>query len=240
MVEPKSSRQKSKTQDQHIYEEIFDAILEQRLWPGTRLKEESLGEIFGVSRTIIRRTLSRLAHERVAVFEPNRGAFVAEPDVSDARQILDARRLMELAIVERVAARASSIRGEFKKLYDLIEQEHKSSAAADKGTAIRLSGEFHLELARLSGNKPLEDFLRSLVPQTSLIIALYQSKEGSSCAIDEHSRLLDALKLGDAPEAKRLMGEHLDHIEERLALDGSPGNRNLAKVFGRQVGKTGA
>ena len=69
MVEPKSTRQKSKTQDQHIYEEIFDAILEQRLWPGTRLKEESLGEIFGVSRTIIRRTLSRLAHERVAVFE---------------------------------------------------------------------------------------------------------------------------------------------------------------------------
>ncbi|MGB1173168.1 MAG: GntR family transcriptional regulator, partial [Marinobacterium sp.] len=56
MVEPKSTRQKSKTQDQHIYEEIFDAILEQRLWPGTRLKEESLGEIFGVSRTIIRRT----------------------------------------------------------------------------------------------------------------------------------------------------------------------------------------
>ncbi len=133
MVEPKSTRQKSKTQDQHIYEEIFDAILEQRLWPGTRLKEESLGEIFGVSRTIIRRTLSRLAHERVAVFEPNRGAFVAEPDVSDARQILDARRLMELAIVERVAERASSIKGEFKKLYDLIEQEHISSAAADKG-----------------------------------------------------------------------------------------------------------
>jgi len=37
-----------------------------------------------------------------------------------------------------------------------------------------------------------------------------------------------------------LMGEHLDHIEARLALDESPGNRNLAKVFGRQVEKTGA
>ncbi len=122
----------------------------------------------------------------------------------------------------------------------MIEQEHKSSAAADKGTAIRLSGEFHLQLARLSGNKPLEGFLHSLVPQTSLIIALYQSKEGSRCAIDEHSRLLDALKLGDAALAKRLMGEHLDHIEDRLALDESAGNRNLAKVFGRRADKAGA
>jgi DNA-binding GntR family transcriptional regulator len=52
--------------------------------------------------------------------------------------------------------------------------------------------------------------------------------------------LLVALKLGDAALAKRLMGEHLDHIEDRLALDESAGNRNLAKVFGRRADKAGA
>ena len=56
---------RSGTQDDMVYAHIFDAILEQRLAPGTKLSEEALGEIFGVSRTIIRRALSRLAHEQV-------------------------------------------------------------------------------------------------------------------------------------------------------------------------------
>ena len=58
---------RSGTQDDVVYAHIFDVILEQRLAPGTKLSEEALGEIFGVSRTIIRRALSRLAHEGVVL-----------------------------------------------------------------------------------------------------------------------------------------------------------------------------
>ena len=221
----------NKSQDFSIYEHIFDAILEQRLAPGTRLKEESLGEIFGVSRTIIRSTLSRLAHEGVVEMLPNRGAFVAKPDVAAAREILDARRLIEIAVIERVADRAAELKGKFTKLRDLIKAEHQSSQDADKGTAIRLSGEFHLELAQLAGNEPIAGFLRSLVPQTSLIIAMYESSEGSSCAIDEHSRLVDALEADDKAVATALMHEHLNHIDARLALD-EDDSSNLEKIFG--------
>ncbi|MCF5602574.1 GntR family transcriptional regulator, partial [Pseudomonas syringae] len=74
---------RSVTQDDVVYEHIFDAILEQRLAPGTRLSEEALGEIFGVSRTIIRRALSRLGHEGVVLLRPNRGAVVASPSVEE-------------------------------------------------------------------------------------------------------------------------------------------------------------
>lgn len=223
-----------KPQDQLIYEHIFDAILEQRIAPGTRLKEESLGDIFGVSRTIIRRTLSRLFHEGVAVMLPNKGAFVAKPDVNAAREILDARRLIEISVIERVAARSAYIQSDIQSLYDLIDQEHASSASADKGMAIRLSGEFHLALAQLAGNEPIAGFLRSLVPQTSLIIALYEASEGSTCAIDEHTRLLDALLVGDKSCAVDLMHEHLNHIESRLALDGEP-STDLTNVFSHFV-----
>lgn len=225
-----TKRSSPKPQDQLIYEHIFDAILEQRLAPGTRLKEESLGEVFGVSRTIIRRTLSRLFHEGVAVMLPNKGAFVAKPDVKAAREILDARRLIEISVVERVAHRSSEIQSEIKSLRELIDQEHASSAGDDKGTAIRLSGEFHLALAQLAGNEPIAGFLRSLVPQTSLIISLYESSEGSTCAIDEHSRLLDALLIGDQVKAVDLMHVHLNHIESRLSLEQTT-TVDLANIF---------
>lgn len=220
------------TQDQKIYEHIFDAILEQRLAPGTKLTEEGLGEVFGVSRTIIRRALSRLTHEGVIELIPNRGAFVAKPDVEAARQVLDARRLIELALVERVVERGAQLKREIKLLRLLIEEEHASAARADTGTAIRLSGEFHLELAQLANNLPMANFLRALVSQTSLIIAMYESSQGSNCAIDEHSRLLDAVEQGDNLTAHSLMVEHLDHIEARLELVQNEQEVDLEKVFG--------
>src|SRR6195952_1031286 len=99
--QPRSSDSgRSVTQDDIVYEHIFDAILEQRLAPGTKLSEEALGEIFGVSRTIIRRALSRLGHEGVVLLRPNRGAVVASPSVEEARQVFFARRMVEKAITE--------------------------------------------------------------------------------------------------------------------------------------------
>ena len=44
-----------------IYDQVFDAILEQRLLPDTKLTEKDLCDVFGVSRTIIRKVLLRLS-----------------------------------------------------------------------------------------------------------------------------------------------------------------------------------
>ena len=76
-----------------IYERLMAAIFEHRLPPGTKLGEESLAAIFGVSRARIRRVLPRLAHDGVVHLEPNRGAFVAKPTVQEARDVFEARRV---------------------------------------------------------------------------------------------------------------------------------------------------
>ncbi len=64
-IKKSKSKEAGQTQDDIVYGHIFDAILEQRLPPGTKLSEEAMGEIFGVSRTIIRRALLRLSVEQV-------------------------------------------------------------------------------------------------------------------------------------------------------------------------------
>ncbi len=231
-------RSSSETQDQQVYAHIFDAILEHRLMPGAKLTEEALGEVFGVSRTIIRRALSRLSHEGIVEFIPHRGAFVSEPDVDQAREIMDARRLIELAVIERIAQRAGQLGAEIKRIRGLIEEEHLCTERQDLGTAIRLSGEFHLQLAKLANNEPLSGFLRSLVPQTSLIIALYESSNGSRCAVDEHGRLLDAIEAGDVATSVKLMSEHLDHVESRLDFNQDKSIPNLHQVFaGKNIAK---
>ena len=92
------------TKESRIYDEIHRAIAERRLEPGTKLAEESLADVFGVSRARIRKVLLLLAKEHVVKLEPNRGAFVWRPSVEEARNVLDARRAIELYLVKVAAS----------------------------------------------------------------------------------------------------------------------------------------
>ena len=219
---------RSGTQDDIVYAHIFEAILEQRLAPGTKLSEEALGEIFGVSRTIIRRALSRLAHEGVVLLRPNRGAVVASPSV-EARQVFLARRLVEKAITELAVVHATA--DDLLQLRKMVQDERDSFSRGDRGAGIRLSGEFHLKLAEAAKNAPLISFQRSLVSQTSLIIAQYESGNRSHCSYDEHMQLIDAIEARDAAQAVHLMMHHMDHIDSKLNLDEESASDDLHAVF---------
>lgn len=212
-----------------IYAHIFDAILEHRLTPGTKLSEEALGEIFGVSRTIIRRELLQLAHEGVVSIRPNRGAMVANPSVEEARQILYARRLVERTITELVVQNATE--KQLAELRKMVVDEQNCFARGEMGTGIRLSGEFHLKLAEVAGNAPLTGFQRSLVSQTSLIIAQYEKVTRSHCSFDEHNELLDAIADKDTEKAVSLMMHHMNHIDEKLNFDDEGTTDDLHVIF---------
>ncbi|MGE8179486.1 GntR family transcriptional regulator [Pseudomonas fluorescens] len=197
-----------------IYPQIFDAILEQRIAPASRFTEESLGQAFGVSRSIIRQVLARLSHQQVVILRPNHRPQVAAPDAEQTRQILHARRLTETTLV-RLACQQPTSR-HLPQLHELIERERRCIEQNQRGPAIRLSGEFHLQLAQVAGNAPLAQFLGSLVPLTSLAIACYEEQSPSHCAWQEHTAIVEAVERGDARAAEGLMTEHLDHLEQKL------------------------
>ena len=74
---------------------VTRAIVEHRLEPGTKLVEQSLGDRFGVSRTIVRQALFRLSELKLVKLEPARGAFVAAPSMQEAREVFAVRRMVE-------------------------------------------------------------------------------------------------------------------------------------------------
>lgn len=215
--------------DLAIYQGIADAIFEQRLSPGTKLTEDVLGEIFGVSRTVVRKALFRLAHERVIEIRPNRGAVVASPSIDEARHVFEARRVVEAAIVGAVCRVATPEAA--ARLHRLVAEEHQAHTRDDRRGWIRLSGAFHLELAELAGNTVLADFLRALISRTSLIIALYETPGKSACVSDDHRALLDSIARGNEGEAIALMIRHLERCEAQLNLDGNDRQVSLREVF---------
>jgi DNA-binding GntR family transcriptional regulator len=200
-----------------IYERVMTAIFEHRLPPGTKLGEDRLAGIFGVSRARIRRVLPRLAHDGVVHLEPNRGAFVAKPTVQEARDVFEARRVIEPAIVQRLLQKPDR-RTLIGRLRQHVTAERHARAANDVRAIVRMSGEFHILLAEMAGNASLARAMRELATLTCLIIALYDKPSVPHCLGDEHADIVEALAAGDSKRVSHLMIEHLNHVEEGLDL----------------------
>jgi len=219
--------------DDDIHQRLVEAIVDQRLVPGTRLGEDKLGQAFGVSRTRIRQVLIRLAQEQVVTLQPNKGASIAEPSVDEAREVFEARSVVESVLVRRFIQRATA--SDLKALADCIDQEEAARRSGDAAMALRQSGRFHLLLADAAGHQTFASFLRRLVSRTSLILMSYAPAEDARvagprwiqvCRCEEHRGLLTALRQASrgraeekVREAVALMTEHLAHIEGSLCFD---------------------
>jgi len=212
-----------------IYERIYVAILEHRLQPGTKLGEERMAEIFGVSRTRIREVLAKLAHEQIVDLYPQRGAYVAKPSIEQARDVFEARRLIEPAVLSRLIDTLTPEK--ITRLRQHEELEADARRRADKRAVIRLSGEFHTLVAELAGNAPYFRSMRELCMLTCLTIFLYDAPTAQTCRHDEHHLIIDAVAKRDKARAGKLMLEHLEHIENSLKLDANSGEVDLAEIF---------
>lgn len=204
-----------------IYERIYESVVEHRLLPGTKLSEERVAELFSVSRTQVRGVLQRLAVEQLVTVIPNRGAYVTTPTAEEAHDVLEARLTLEPAIVGRLIERISDGRAPdaVKRLRALTKREHAAHEDGDRRAAVRLSGEFHVLLAQLSGSAIMARMMRELTPLTCLAILTFEAPTAAACPDDEHVRLVDAIEAGETKAAVRLMTEHLRHIEASLNLN---------------------
>jgi DNA-binding GntR family transcriptional regulator len=200
-----------------IVESLTRAIVEHRLQPGTKLAEQKLADHFGVSRTLVRQALHQLSQNRLIRLEPARGAFVAAPTSSEARQVFAVRRMLEVEMARAFARESTPAR-----IKALREHMAREKAAVDEGDAsgrIELLGDFHVRIAELMGNEVLAQILRDLVSRSSLITLMYQRDGAARHSQQEHVELVRAFAARDEARAARLMDEHLLHVEESLAFD---------------------
>jgi DNA-binding GntR family transcriptional regulator len=211
--------------DADIHTRLAEAVLDQRLAPGQRLREDELGQAFGVSRTRIRQVLIRLASEDLVTLVPNAGARVAEPTPEEAREVFGARRLLEPALLASFVAHATA--ADLRALQGWIRDEEQARREARRHDAIRHAGAFHLHIAERAGNRTLSRLLRPLVMRTSLVLMRFGPQEirderDAGCDCQEHRSILAALKLRDAAAAGRAMLSHLSRLEAQLRFQAEP------------------
>jgi DNA-binding GntR family transcriptional regulator len=226
---PGPVRKRNGQTDEAIHTELYSAIINHQIRPATPLQEDALATAFGVSRTIIRKVLQRLAHEKLVELIPNKGATVAKPSIDQARQVFEARRGVECMMIEKLASTITD--SELDRLAAMVDAEAEAMANDTKQTRVRLSGDFHRELAAQAGNEVLRNFINELISRTSLIIALYESPGAVPCSYSEHKEIVDALRRRDGKRASQYMDHHLQHIEAQIDLTDHPTRVDFTALF---------
>lgn len=209
------TKTKSATADD-ITAQLSDAVHEHRLKPGTKLREDEVSEVFGVSRTVVRQALRTMAFEGLLTIEKNRGAFVSKPTLKEAHEVFQARALLEPSTA-RAAAERTTLE-DIALLEQHIKEEHEALDRDQAGLALKLSGDFHLEIARIADQQTIEQFLKQLVSRSSLVIALYWKRRSALCESNAHHALVDTLRNHDGNAAEDLMKGHLLDIYSQLDL----------------------
>ena len=205
------------TPTQRIAEAITAAIVERRLMPGTKLVEQKLADLFGVSRTLVRQALNQLSRDRLVTLNPARGAFVAEPSVEEARQVFEARQMLERAMLERLVETITP--AQIRQLRSHLKQERAALKRTDVPGRTRLLADFHVLLARLQGNEVLAELLADLLSRSALIALMYQSSHSAAASQAEHEAIVDALEARDRKALLKLLDAHLGNVEANLKLE---------------------
>ncbi|WP_262027375.1 GntR family transcriptional regulator [Microvirga sp. Mcv34] len=219
------------TRSDSVYAGLRRAIIEQALMPGDKLTEDVIGERFGVSRTIVRTVLARLHAEGLVDMQPNKGATIAQPSLSEAQDVFETRMCLERQVLVRLAEKVTL--DDIERLQRHVDLETKANTQ-DGAAAIRLAGEFHILLASLSGNRVLARYVDEVVSRCSLILALYSRPHSSDCSIHEHQQIIDALRLRNSQAAIDAMDHHLKAVTDRALLSStSDKQRDIRSILDR-------
>ena len=201
---------------EEITTQLSEAVHEHRLKPGAKLREDEVSEVFGVSRTIVRQALRNMAFDGLLTIEKNRGASVSKPTLKEAHEVFQARALLEPSTARAAAERTTP--ADIARLQLHIEEEHRALDQGQLGLALKLSGNFHLEIARIADQHTIEHFLKQLIYRSSLVIALYWKRRDALCENNTHNTLVEALSKNDGNAAEDLMTGHLLNIYSQLDL----------------------
>lgn len=206
------------TRSYEAYWEIKRRILDLRLPPGSAFTESEFVSELKVSKTPVREALARLRQEGLVDAMPRSGYVVTPVTVKDARDLMGLRTLLESEAAALAAARGSDL----SRLRELDELSNVSYDPRDRESVVRFLAanfEFHMAIAKLSGNARLVEALQQVLEQLERVMHLgLVATSRSDEIVSEHTELVAAILSGD-PERARQVALAQGRTSQRMVLE---------------------
>lgn len=196
---------------QHAYNTLRVSIIDGSYPPGTRVTEQEVAALAGVSRTPVREALQRLEAEGLLSFVPHQGAVVTSWSPRDAEDIFELR-----AMLEAYAARLASERASEEDIADLRQLALQQSLEAEErsdGYMERISDlntQFHQRLQQAAASTRLHATLTTL-SSAPLVLQTFRdySNEDLNRSARHHTELVEAIESRDGDWAAAVMCAHI-------------------------------
>jgi len=199
------------SQMQQVEEQLRDMILGLEIGPGERLSERWMETQFAASRTPIRAALMRLESEGL-ICRDGRSWTVSPINLAEIAQVTVYREALEVAAIRLTCAL------EDKSGIDTMQAMLDScDDATSREEWHRVGNDFHIELARLSGNDFLCRGVREAMQRLSRARWLEIRDEAArDRAWKQHYDILAHARRGDADAAAQALSEHIRGSRARL------------------------
>jgi len=213
----RSASDKSSQLSQEIYECLLSEIIAGVMAPGQYLSEVNLSQRFEASRTQVREALIHLHKEALLEKGPFKGYVVVEMSLESIRELFQLRLLLEPAAA-KLAARNSKADRTLKKI-QALQERMQEAVVASKGyqqflQISELDCGFHKAIGEACGNRRLAQLIMEIMNQLRRFQCGFKNRPWLSATIEEHTTILDAIKLRDPPKAEQFM---LHHIQQSIA-----------------------
>ncbi|WP_134701210.1 GntR family transcriptional regulator [Ammoniphilus sp. YIM 78166] len=208
--------QQTETLSDRAYRELKRAIIQGEFLPGDPLPEESVASMLGISRTPLRKAITRLAYDGLIVLETGKKARVAEYSLVDLDHFLQLRQLLEPFNAQQIASYITD--EELDELEQLIQVQKEAIEQHDMYQFIESDSQFHIMLAEINHNHKLKEFIEQLNTSfyRNYLILSGTLEEYAAIAFSEHLPIIEALRHRQPEQAGEAMKTHIQNIEARL------------------------
>ncbi len=206
---------------ERIYHGLRDRICLLEYPPGARLSEEELAEEFNVSRTPLRRVLTRLEAEGLVQSRHGVGTIVTDVGLDELEQVFQLR--MELAVLIGRLSPLERGKEDFARIRALLEHCDALSEeqVPDIKAFARLNMAFFHEISAMIGNLPLREITERLYFQTFRIwlqsVPRLNLADEASIFRREMADILAAMEIGDLAAVGHIRRSHISMSFMRIA-----------------------
>jgi DNA-binding GntR family transcriptional regulator len=185
-------------------EDFFDTVARELVLKSLEgepyfLREQTVAQKYGISRTIVRRIFHSLAGAGIIEHIPRRGWLLRPFDKKDLESFLQVREILELKAMQLA-----------KKKLDVDVLKSMLAKNVISGGKLKIDNSIHSYLIEKSQNRYIKDFFDHYGRYYDILFACEDMDKGSAkTAVRQHRRLLKALINRDWKDAKRALSEHI-------------------------------
>jgi DNA-binding GntR family transcriptional regulator len=215
--------ERSGTVKSKVCQVLESAIFQGLIGEKEVLSEAGLAEKLQVSRTPVREALQELVGKGLLEPVGTRGRRIRRIPLEEVSDLFWLRRVLEGAIVERLAQRTLSP-AQIEELQGYLADQRAAMRAKDRQAFLSADSNFHVAFAKFV-SFPIVTVIISNLRQLFQLVGLKAARHASRPQeiLAEHTAILEAIQQGDGPGARRAMEEHLQPTEDFVlsALKGS-------------------